>query len=503
MNESQSRGEGWVGLSLSIPAIISMLLVLAVVGIYLAAGEALVDALSLILQVGGISLVASIAFLCLIGVLYAGWLAYQRGRAAQEARWAAAAQRRLLEAQALREERDAQVLVVTAKAGEQILIRDTGHGQWRQAHLDMRLYANGAATDPSPLEIAVWREFNRPASVQPVPALPIGQPSFELPTLVRWSEVVPGQRGDLNNLILGLRLNEQGQLAPLTISLYELFHTIAAASSGWGKSAFLSAILAQLATCPDPVELVLIDQQLHGLAAFKECDRLRYPILQQPGEILGALHEVYAEAIQYRADLLRRYDADNLAEYNQKAEYFLPPVIVAVDEASALLADRDIGQVLKRQAWELRKFGVYQMLALTSAKGTVIDTDHRQQFSSKVQLHANDKSQARLLLDAVEALDFPPGRAVVDVPGLSPAVVQTPFIPKRELRSLLKPAGQSPAPPAMEPELIKPTDKQQVALNLWDSGERSASAIAFQVYNDAGGRQIELVNKTLRKFGRI
>ncbi|MBE7550100.1 MAG: hypothetical protein HS126_03360 [Anaerolineales bacterium] len=55
-----------------------MLLVLAVVGIYLAAGEALVDALSLILQVGGISLAASIAFLCLIGVLYAGWLAYQR-----------------------------------------------------------------------------------------------------------------------------------------------------------------------------------------------------------------------------------------------------------------------------------------------------------------------------------------------------------------------------------------------------------------------------------------
>ncbi|MBE7550098.1 MAG: hypothetical protein HS126_03350 [Anaerolineales bacterium] len=83
------------------------------------------------------------------------------------------------------------------------------------------------------------------------PALPIGQPSFELPTLVRWSEVVPGQRGDLNNLILGLRLNEQGQLSPLNISLYELFHTIAAASSGWGKSAFLSAILAQLATCPD------------------------------------------------------------------------------------------------------------------------------------------------------------------------------------------------------------------------------------------------------------
>jgi len=30
---------------------------------------------------------------------------------------------------------------------------------------------------------------------------------------------------------------------------------------------------------------------------------------------------------------------------------------------------------------------------LTSAKGTTIDTDHRQQFASKVQLHANEEAR--------------------------------------------------------------------------------------------------------------
>lgn len=67
-----------------------------------------------------------------------------------------------------------------------------------------------------------------------------------------------------------------------------------------------------------------------------------------------------------------------------------------------LASDKYIAAELKRQAWELPKFGVYQILCLTSAKGTTIDTDHRQQFSSKVQMRASDRHQARLLMDAAE-----------------------------------------------------------------------------------------------------
>jgi hypothetical protein len=55
----------------------------------------------------------------------------------------------------------------------------------------------------------------------------------------------------------------------------------------------------------------------------------------------------------------------------------------------------------------------------------------------------------------------------------------------------------------MSEDRVKPTEKQQAVLDLWDAGERSESAIAHQVYHTDGGRQIELVHKTLQKFGRV
>lgn len=414
------------------------------------AGDILSQSVRFIIQLSTYTLAGGLV----IWVLAFGWIALERARTESERRLEARARRRLAE-------RESDVCVVVAGRDEQVHIRDMNkEASWRPAHLDQRIYANGRQQLPGTLEIAswaAWQQAGRPdrpilPAQESIPALAPGQTvQPELPSLVRWFDVIPAHRGNLNQLVLGVRLDESGRLVPVTISLYDLFHTIVAASSGWGKSVFVNAILAQLATCPDPVEFVLIDQQAHGLAAFKNCERLRYPLLRQPDEILAALREVYREAAEKRAALFARYDADDLAEYNRlvEADQFLPPVVVAVDEASALLANKEIGAELKRHAWELRKFGIYQILILTSAKGTTIDTDHRQQFSSKVQLHANERTQARLLIeDALDATSFPPGRAMVDLPGQLPVVIQTPYIDKREVRALLRPANVLPSPPA-------------------------------------------------------
>lgn len=327
-------------------------------------------------------------------------------------------------------------------------------------------------------------------------------PPPELPTMVTLQSLLPGLRGDMENLVLGVEM-VNGVVRPVTISLYDLFHTIVAASSGWGKSVFAQSLLTQLAICPDLVEFVLIDQQDHGLAAFRQCDRLRYPILRQPGEILSALREVYSEAIGKRSELFRAVDADDLQHYNQISNDYLPPIVVAVDEAAALLnGDKTIGDELKRHTWELRKFGVYQILMLTSAKGVVIDTDHRQQFSSKVQLHANGREQARLLLDAPHAIELPPGRAVVELPGMQLATIQTPYTDKRWVRSILRP-GAMPAAPLVVEMPGNLTDKQRATLAAFDNGETQTAAIARAVYGEAGGKQIDLVERTLRKAGRV
>jgi len=64
----------------------------------------------------------------------------------------------------------------------------------------------------------------------------------------------------------------------------------------------------------------------------------------------NALHEVYEEATQYRSALFALHDADDLAEYNRLANNYLPPIVVVVEEASALLANRKLGPNWKRHA---------------------------------------------------------------------------------------------------------------------------------------------------------
>lgn len=403
-------------------------------------------------------------------------------------------------------EREANTIITIANASDQIYLTEVEPTSvTRPLHLAPGR-VNGVEAEPTPAEAQRWAAYNLlhsskrqapPELTAPgMPALGPGQ--VELPKMVRLVDLLPaGLRGNMNNLVLGVRINEAGQLERLTISLHDLFHTLVAASSGWGKSVFVTSILTQLATCADPVEFILIDQQDHGLAAFKQCDRLRYPLLRQPGEILGALREVYDEATRYRSELFARCDADNLAEYNRLADEPLPPVIVAVDEASALLTgDKEISAELKRQAWELRKFGIYQVLCLTSAKGTTIDTDHRQQFSSKVQLHANDKYQARLLMDAIEATTFPPGRAVIELPKQAPAVVQTPYIDKREVRSLLRP-GTAPPVPA-----VTPSAQERRVLELATAGW-SRGAICQEVWGYKSSKLYPQIDEILQKFGPV
>jgi hypothetical protein len=423
----------------------------------------------LVIRAGTLAVVLAIA----IYLIAWAWIALEHARRARERRREAREQRLEAEARRKQAELAANVLVTIAPAGSQVYLSKLPDSKLvtDPAHL-IPGRVNGVESVPDPEEVRRWAFFNLthgPARRAALPELPApGAPALlpgqiELPPMVRLVDLLPGMRGDMNNLVLGVRLGAAGQLEPVRVSLHALFHTIVAASSGWGKSAFAASILAQLATCADPVELVLIDQQDHGLAAFKGCDRLRYPLLRQPGEMLGALREIYLEATRHRSALFARYDADNLEEYNQRAEASLPPIIVAVDEAATLLTgERDISAELKRQTWELRKFGVYQILCLTSAKGTTIDTDHRQQFSSKVQLHANDKGQARLLMDATEATTFPPGRAVIELPQHAPAVVQTPYIDKREVRNLLRP-GPPPAPALRDIPIVQDGQAQKLA----------------------------------------
>jgi hypothetical protein len=119
------------------------------------AHDQIADTIRLILYTVSFVFLAAVVGICLFAVLVI------RERVLKER-----ASRRLAE-------REARVMVITAGEGEQVYIRDADQSAtWRNAHLDVRVYANGLPTEPNQFELAAWQTYtlrHRPQVIGQVP----------------------------------------------------------------------------------------------------------------------------------------------------------------------------------------------------------------------------------------------------------------------------------------------------------------------------------------------
>jgi hypothetical protein len=82
-------------------------------------------------------------------------------------------------------EREAKVMYLIANEGQQVYIRDTDpKATWRNAHLDVRVVANGQQTIPSPIELTAWQTYmlrHRPNMISEIaPSLLPAQTQIDL-----------------------------------------------------------------------------------------------------------------------------------------------------------------------------------------------------------------------------------------------------------------------------------------------------------------------------------
>ncbi len=359
-------------------------------------------------------------------------MAYQRGQAALEARLAATAQRQIIEAQALRERREAEVLVVTARADEQIFIRDTAHGLWRAGHLDPRIYANGSLTPPSGFEVTAWQAFHTRPSAAPVITGKWGDlPALAAPLLppqVNLLDLLPPEGASLNQIALGVTLTPTG-LETVRSPLHDLVHIAIGGSSGWGKSIMLRTLAFQIATAAEPCDLVCIDLEGITFAPFARSARLRYAIADTENDALAVLADLVEEMNRRRALFSAYPGCDSLGSYNALADAPLPTIAVLVDESTALLSDKTVESAIRTLTLRARKFGVYAILGGQDWKAASLDTAIRNQLSSRIQFKAQDGSQSRVLLGTPDAASLDrPGRAYALLPGRPRLELQAPFI---------------------------------------------------------------------------
>jgi len=294
------------------------------------------------------------------------------------------------------------------------------------------------------IEKAPPAQIITPAAPEPVPQLIAPTIDLNTTTVDLINRVHLGTGAD--DVLLGV--DTTGQEVRGTLN--DLMHTGLLAATGGGKTTTMSALALQLAHDPS-VQLVVADPHLMELALLEDTGALRYELPNNGKEAVAVLTRVAAEvhrraelvnqvsiqvkALRGRREVLQRLDRYNRAAVHVGAEQ-LPALVCFGDEIRALAAlGPEAEQALGTITSEGRKFGVYFVGASQSWKTSVIDSDVRSQFWSRMclpgatvrqtaELFEIEQSEARQVVAQLTA----PGIAALWRRGAGTTILRTPFI---------------------------------------------------------------------------
>ncbi len=313
------------------------------------------------------------------------------------------------------------------------------------------------------------------------------------PSQVNLLDVFSDRTPSLNNLVVGITPQPDGRQKVLSVSLHEMMHTLAVGASGWGKSTWLRSFLWQIATAQEPVDVVAVDINGASFNILRDWDRLLYPVARTTDDAKAVLGELLNELARRKA-LFENYPlASKLTQYNRWSDNPLPPVIVVADEGTNLLNQDGIGEPLRELVQCSRQYGLYILLAGQSAKHSVIDTQIRDNFSTRLCFRTSPTSSRVVLDDRCANGLQSPGRAFVQLVGRELVQVQGAMIDDNELAKAVSGNG----PRAQLPEHVNVIEiderEQRVADLLNVESNLSDSAIAKIVYGYQNSRVTDLV----------
>lgn len=342
---------------------------------------------------------------------------------------------------------------------------------------------------------------------QAPPALP--EPTeFPYPAEVSLANLL-ADGPSLERLALGVTVDQAtGQTEIVRAAMSRLVHIAVGGSSGWGKSVFLRALAYQIALAEEPCDLAMIDLEGATFAPFARCGRLLYPLADDERDAQAILTELVSE-LDRRRELYQRYPGvDSLAAYNARAAAPLPAIVCLMDEATALLGDRQVQNATRTLALRARKYGLWLVLGGQDWKASSLDTAIRNQLSTRVQFRALSASQSRVLLQqsGAEALDTP-GRALATLPGRPLVELQSPYIGPRTIEADVAQRNGGPqrpmpaAAPLPTPPPPSEVDGQAQRVRELHAQGMSKRQIALQVFGYTGGAAWEKLEKILAEIG--
>jgi DNA segregation ATPase FtsK/SpoIIIE-like protein len=233
---------------------------------------------------------------------------------------------------------------------------------------------------------------------------------------------------------------------PAAADIADWPHGLAAGATGAGKSVFVNAVLVSLLLrySPRRLRLVLIDPKRVEFSLYRGLPHLARPIVVGTDEAVTALEDAVAE-MHRRYAALERAGARKLSEYNALApeDRRLPRLLVVIDEAQALMADKEMAAAVVAASKALaamgRAAGVHMLYGTQYPLATVIPSALKANTPTRVALLVPSRVNSQVILDqdGAEALLGAGDMLVCVGGGAEVRRLQSAFVSEEEVRAVV------------------------------------------------------------------
>jgi DNA segregation ATPase FtsK/SpoIIIE-like protein len=337
-------------------------------------------------------------------------------------------------------------------------------------------------------------------------------PAIRWPAAVYLDELMKqyGLRLSIDNLVLGVTYDEQGNEHLVTGSMEEMIHILIGAASGYGKSTLEQSLAYQAALSETPCDLALVDYGAVTFGHFAQCKNLLYPIADTP-ELTVALFRALIAELARRKEMFKAYPGvSSLSQFNQTTGAGLRPIICFCDESSQLFVKDGVKDPLIELTSMARKFGLWIVAAGTDFKATTIPTEASVNFSTRIALRSRP-TMSRILIDSRDAMHLKAkGRALALLPGRDQIEIQTPMVrdwsklptggPRQMIDLSSCPGAEQARHSSDRPAAMDGLAEQVEA--AWRSMEQpTVTAVTQALFNQDGGRNWSRVKQVVQELG--
>lgn len=186
------------------------------------------------------------------------------------------------------------------------------------------------------------------------------------------------------------------------IALDRMPHLLVAGATGSGKSVCLNTIIISLLyqNGPDELRFILVDPKRVELTAYAGIPHLLVPPIINVDDTVNALKWTVRE-MERRLDMLSKFGARNIEDYNARVEERMPKIVIIIDELADLMTSsgREVEATIVRIAQMARAVGIHLVLATQRPSVDVITGLIKANIPGRVAFAVASQTDSRTILD--------------------------------------------------------------------------------------------------------